>query len=87
MRAYGTGCTAALTAIVLDSPRARRELPPKVIKGVSHMMHLSSNVRDTPTLPSGLITREVGGLIIGPWLYLKGRRSLRRFAEIPSGPR
>ena len=87
MRAYGSGCTAALTAIVLDSPRARRELPPKVIKGVSHMMRLSSNVRDTPSLPSGLITREVGGLIIGPWLYLKGRRSLRRSGEISSGPR
>jgi O-antigen biosynthesis protein len=84
MRAYGSGCTAALTAIVLDSPRARRELPPKVIKGVRHMAHLSSGVRDTPTLPSGLLTREIGGLIIGPWLYLKGRRSLRRFGEILS---
>jgi GT2 family glycosyltransferase len=87
MRAYGSGCTAALTAIVLDSPRARRELPLKVIAGVRHMMHLSSGVRDTPTLPSGLLTREVGGLIIGPWLYLKGRRSLRRFGEIVSSPR
>ena len=87
MRAYGSGCTAALTAIVLDSPRARRELPPKVIKGIRHMMNLSSGVRDTPTLPSGLITREVGGLIIGPWLYLKGRRSLRRFGEILARPR
>jgi GT2 family glycosyltransferase len=82
MRAYGSGCTAALTAIVLDSPRARRELPPKVIQGVRHMVHRSSGVRDTPTLPSGLLRREAGGLIIGPWLYLKGRRSLRRFGEI-----
>src|SRR5262249_16299071 len=30
IRAYGTGCTAAMTAIVLADPRARRELPAKV---------------------------------------------------------
>ncbi|MGD0698879.1 MAG: glycosyltransferase [Trebonia sp.] len=84
MRAYGSGCTAALAAIVLDSPRARRELPPKVLQGIRHMMHLSSEVRDTPTLPSGLLTREAVGLVIGPWLYLRGRRSLRRFGQIRS---
>lgn len=84
MFGYGSGCTAALTAIMLDSPRARRELPPKVIQGVRRMMHLSSRVRDNPTLPSGLMTREVSGLLIGPLLYLKGLRSLKRHGEIRS---
>jgi GT2 family glycosyltransferase len=82
MRAYGSGCTAALTAIVLADARARRELPPKVISGVSRMLRLSSGVRGNPTLPSGLIKREVGGFFVGPWLYLKGRRDLRRLRAL-----
>jgi GT2 family glycosyltransferase len=80
MRAYGSGCTAALTAILLTEPRARRELPPKVLVGVARMRKLSSGVRDTPTLPSGLIKREIGGFFVGPGLYFKGRRNLRRQA-------
>jgi GT2 family glycosyltransferase len=82
MRAYGSGCTAALTAITLADPRARRELPPKVLSGMARMLRLSSGVRDNPTLPSGLIRREVGGFLVGPWLYLKGRRNLRRLPAL-----
>ena len=78
MLAYGSGCTAALTAILMGDARARRDLPPKVISGVTRMLKLSSGVRDNPTLPSGLIRREVGGFFLGPLLYLKGRRNLRR---------
>lgn len=80
MWAYGTGCTAALTAIVLGNPRARRELPPKAIIGVMRIPELSSRVQDNPTLPTGLIRREIGGLLVGPWTYLQGRRNLRRLA-------
>ena len=43
MRAYGSGCTAALTAILVDRPRARRELPPKVIAGVARMRNATSS--------------------------------------------
>lgn len=82
MFGYGTGMTAALTAIMLESPRARRELPPKVFQGVGRMVNLSSRVRGNPTVPSGLIAKEVSGFFVGPWLYLKGVRSLRRFGEI-----
>lgn len=82
MRAYGSGCTAALTAIVTADAQARRDLPPKVISGVARMLKLSSGVRDNPTLPSGLIRREVSGFLVGPWLYLKGRRNLRRLPEL-----
>lgn len=73
MFAYGTGCTAALTALVWQNRRARRELPLKIGSGLLRMLHLSSRVRDNPTLPSGLIRREVSGLLAGPWLYLRGR--------------
>jgi len=82
MRAYGSGCTAALFAIALADRRARRELPLKVMSGMARMLNLSSAVRHNPTLPSGLIKREVGGFIEGPWLYLKGRRNLRRLPEL-----
>jgi GT2 family glycosyltransferase len=74
MRAYGSGCTAALTAIVMKNPRSRRELPPRIARGVLRIFTLSDRVRDNPTLPSGLMRREIGGMLAGPWLYLKGRR-------------
>ena len=82
MRAYGSGCTAALTAIIMADARARRELPPKVVSGMVRMRVLSSGVRGNPTLPSGLIKRETAGLLEGPWLYLKGRRNLKRLPTL-----
>lgn len=78
MRAYGSGCTAALVAIVLHVPRARRELPPRIVRGVLRIFTLNDRVKDNPTLPAGLMGREIGGMLIGPQLYLKGRRRLRR---------
>ena len=80
MKAYGSGCTAALTAIVLTDSRARRELPTKAILGAMHMFNGTSKVRDNQTLPAGLLKRETGGLLVGPWTYLKGRRKLRQLA-------
>jgi GT2 family glycosyltransferase len=76
MRAYGTGCTAALTAIVVKRPRSRLELPPRIGRGVLRLFTLSERVADNPTLPPGLMRREIGGLLAGPWLYLKARRTL-----------
>jgi GT2 family glycosyltransferase len=81
MYAYGSGCTAALTAILLDSTKARRELPSKVLVGVGHMRQQSSGVRGNETLPSGLMKREIAGFLAGPGLYLKGRRNLRRMSR------
>lgn len=77
MRAYGTGCTAALTAIVIKNPRSRLELPPRIGRGVLRLFTLSDRVKDNPTLPSGLMRREIRGLLAGPGLYLKARRALR----------
>jgi hypothetical protein len=77
MRAYGTGCTAALTAIVVKRPRSRLELPPRIGRGLLRLFTLGERVADNPTLPSGLMRREIGGLLVGPWLYLKARRALR----------
>ena len=80
MKAYGSGCTAALMAIVMADGRARRELPPKAIIGAMHMFNGTSRVRENQTLPTGLLKRETGGLLAGPWYYLQGRRKLRQLA-------
>jgi O-antigen biosynthesis protein len=85
MWAYGSGCSAAVTAIMVSDPRARRQLPPKVLAGVAHMRKLSTRVRDNHTLPAGLLFREIGGFLAGPWLYFKGRRDLHRDVGGPVG--
>jgi len=83
MKSYGSGCTAALTAIVVNNSRARLELPPKIVNGVIRVFRISNQVREDPVLPSasGLMAREIGGMLLGPWLYFKGRRNLRRLAN------
>jgi GT2 family glycosyltransferase len=80
MRRYGTGCTAALAAIMMRVPRARHELPARVVRGVLRLVTLNDRVKDNSTLPKGLMGMEIRGLLLGPWLYLKARRSLRQRA-------
>jgi glycosyltransferase involved in cell wall biosynthesis len=77
MRRYGTGCTAALAAIMIRVPRARVELPARVVRGVLRLLTLNDRVKDNPTLPQGLMGKEIRGLLAGPSLYLKARRRLR----------
>lgn len=76
MWAYGTGNTAALTALLFRLPRARHELPVRIIHGLLRIFTLSNRVNDNPTLPKGLMLREVRGLLTGPWLYLKALRKI-----------
>ena len=76
MRAYGTGNTAALTAIALRVPRARYEIPLRAVHGVLRIATLSDRVKGNPTLPKGLMAREIRGLLLGPWLYLRARRRI-----------
>jgi GT2 family glycosyltransferase len=77
MRAYGSGCTAALTAMMVHNARARFEIPARVGRGVLRVFTLNDRVRDNPAVPSGLMRRELLGMLRGPGLYLKGRRALR----------
>jgi GT2 family glycosyltransferase len=81
MTAYGTGCTAALTAAVLRSSRARREIPRKAIAGVLHVFRLNDRVKEDSAMPAGLLARDLGGMLVGPWLYMKGRRRLRHLVR------
>jgi GT2 family glycosyltransferase len=78
MLRYGSGCTASLTAILLRVPRARRELPPRIVRGLLRVLTLNDRVKANPTLPPGLMRREFRGLLLGPLLYFKARRELRR---------
>lgn len=73
MKAYGSGLTAALTAMMMKNRRARLEIPRRAASGVLRVFTLNDRVKDNPTLPSGLMRQELGGMLRGPWLYLKGR--------------
>jgi GT2 family glycosyltransferase len=77
MRAYGSGCTAALAAMMAHNARARFEIPARAVRGVLRVFTLNDRVSDNPTLPSGLMRRELTGMLRGPGLYLRGRRALR----------
>jgi glycosyltransferase involved in cell wall biosynthesis len=82
LSAYGSGTTAAIAAILMRHARARREVPAKVAGGVMHVLKLRDRTNDNPSLPAGLMLRELRGMTFGPWLYLKGRYKLRRLAGL-----
>ncbi|MGB6456607.1 MAG: glycosyltransferase [Streptosporangiaceae bacterium] len=80
MRTYGSGATAALTAVLLHHRRARRELPRKIIIGAIRLTRAGERTKDDATLPPRMLARERTGMLLGPWLYLQTRFRLRRHA-------
>ena len=78
MGTYGSGATAALTALVLRNRRARYALLSKVITGAVRILAIGKGTKDEPMLPSGLVGKELRGMTRGPWMYLKARRNLRK---------
>jgi GT2 family glycosyltransferase len=78
MVAYGSGCTAALTAIAARHPRARLELATRLVSGVLRIFAIRDRVHGNASLPAGLMRQEFRGMLLGPWLYYRGRRSLPR---------
>jgi GT2 family glycosyltransferase len=87
MRAWGSGTTAALTALALHNPRARRELLRKVPLGAIRIMSIGGRTNHDPGAPSAVTAQELSGMVIGPWLYLKTRRELRRARRFTAGAR
>jgi O-antigen biosynthesis protein len=77
MTAYGSGCTAALTAMVMRNPQVLLKLAAGTVRGLQRITVIGGRVQGNPALPSGLMLREVCGMLAGPWLYVKGRRRLR----------
>jgi GT2 family glycosyltransferase len=84
MQAWGSGYTAVLTALVLRDRKARLDLLRRVPIGVIRLSSIGDRTRDDSTLPSGMIAREFGGMVRGPWLYLKARRDHRRLIDHPA---
>jgi GT2 family glycosyltransferase len=84
MRAWGSGYTAVLTALVLRDRKWRLDLLRRVPIGVIRLCSIGDRTRDDLTLPSGMIAREFGGMVRGPWLYLKARRDRRRLIDHPA---
>jgi GT2 family glycosyltransferase len=80
MRTYGSGCTAALTAVLLHSRRARLELPRKFVAGAIRIAAAGERTKADMSLPSGLLGQELRGMLHGPWLYVSSRFRLRRSA-------
>ena len=78
MTAYGSGLTAALVAILTVIPRAKYQIIPRIAAAVRHFLKIKKRVQHGPTLPSGLVKREIYGMLVGPWLYFKGRSTLRK---------
>lgn len=81
MVAYGSGCTAALTAIAARHPRARLELAARLVSGVLRIFAIRDRVHGNASLPSGLMRQEFRGMLLGPWLYYRGRRGVRRYGQ------
>jgi GT2 family glycosyltransferase len=78
MRSYGSGATAALTAILLHHRRARRELPRKIIIGVIRLGKAGERTKDDVSLPPRMMAKERRGMLLGPWLYIQTRFRLWR---------
>jgi GT2 family glycosyltransferase len=85
MRTYGSGATAALTAVLMHHRRARRELPRKVVTGAIRLAKVGERTTDDASLPPGMLGKERRGMLLGPWLYIQTRFRLRRRARHP-GP-
>jgi GT2 family glycosyltransferase len=77
MKAYGSGLTAALTAMAVKNRRARLEIPARAARGILRVFTLNDRVKDNPSLPPGLMRQELIGMLWGPWLYVKGRHGAR----------
>jgi GT2 family glycosyltransferase len=78
MRAWGSGTTAALTALMLGNRRARLDLLRRAPAAAIRLFSIGERTNDSPAVPSGMAAQELRGMVIGPWLYLKARRKLRR---------
>jgi glycosyltransferase involved in cell wall biosynthesis len=84
VRNYGSGLSAMITKhLLLDTPSRIRILR-RVLPGLRHLFSADSakNVRKSPGFPSALTRLELIGLIRGPWLYLRGRATLRRSPDL-----
>jgi cellulose synthase/poly-beta-1,6-N-acetylglucosamine synthase-like glycosyltransferase len=82
MRAWGAGNTAALTALVLRNRKAGLDLLRRAPVAAIRLSSIGERTKNSPAVPSGMAAQELRGMVIGPWLYLKARRKLRRESAV-----
>lgn len=72
---YGIGLTAYLTKQLCTSPRARREIPPKALRGARYALSGDStkNAGKGGDYPRSLTVLELLGMALGPGAYLRSR--------------
>ena len=80
VRNYGSGLSAMITKQVLSDPDGCKLIVRKVVPGVRHLLSPTSkkNDRKSADYPFALTAIEWWGVLLGPWLYLRGRRAVRR---------
>lgn len=80
LQGYGSGLTAYYCAVLMRKPRAIVELI-KLLPRAWHDFRHPEGLRSgsvSPDFPEDLMHANRGGLIRGPWLYLRGVRAMRR---------
>jgi len=79
MFGYGAGLTAYLTKTVIDRPSRILDLVGKVPRGLWYGLSSRSarNDRRAADHPRSLRSRELLGMLVGPWAYVRSRRQAR----------
>lgn len=79
IRSYGSGLSAMITKQLLTD-HGWKLIAHRIGPGIRHLLSPSSkkNIRKTSGYPLELTLIEWWGVMIGPWLYLRGRRAVRR---------
>ena len=86
IQGYGVGLSAVVTKALMN-PATRADILKRVPRGVVYFLNPSSskNEKKTSTFPRQLTLVELGGVLMGPWYYLRSRRWARTVARGRSG--
>ena len=87
VQGYGSGLAAMLTKYLLASSESRGQVLRRTAPGLRLLLGPQSpkNSRKSASYPRTLTRSELVGIALGPWLYLRGRRALRRSGRPASG--
>jgi GT2 family glycosyltransferase len=82
VQGYGVGLSAVLTKALMNRA-TRADILRRAPRGVVYFLNPSSskNEKKTTTFPRQLTLMELSGAVMGPWYYLRSRRSVARAAR------
>jgi glycosyltransferase involved in cell wall biosynthesis len=80
IRTYGSGLSAMITKQLMSDRDGWKRVARRIGPGVSHLFRPSSNknIRKSSNYPLRLTLTEWYGVALGPWLYFRGRRAVRK---------